>query len=248
MSFVEVIYQSFYTTLIENNRWQFYVEGLKNTLIMTGLASITGILIGLVLAVFKVSRAELGPHKPKTISGQTGRLLVRFAGWFADAYTTVIRGTPVLLQLLIVYYIVFKTAPTAYGVYIAALAFGINSGAYVCEIIRAGIQSVDRGQTEAGRSLGLGGLATMRLIVLPQAVKNILPTIFNELISLLKETSVAGYITLVDVTRAGEIIRSRLWSMPPLIVSALIYLTLVLGLTQVQKHLERRFGASDRRL
>ena len=133
------------------------------------------------------------------------------------------------------------------AIYVAALAFGLNSGAYVSEVIRAGILSIDRGQTEAGRSLGLNDAQTMRLIVLPQAVKNILPALFNEFISLLKETSVAGFISVVDVTRAGDLIRTRTANYAPLLVSAAIYLVLVLGLTEILKRMERRLSQSDRR-
>jgi ABC-type amino acid transport system permease subunit len=238
----------FYQSLIHADRWKFYLEGFKNTMLMVGIALAVGLAIGLVLAIFKVSRQGLSPNPPRSVSGKILRCLIMAAGLFADLYTTVIRGTPVVLQLLVIYYIVFRTAPMGMAVYIAALAFGINSGAYVCEIIRAGIQSVERGQTEAGRSLGLKPLTTMRLIVLPQAVKNILPTFFNEFISLLKETSIAGYISIQDITFAGNIVRSRVWTMHPLVISAAIYLALVLLLTQLQKWLERRMGASDRRL
>ncbi|MGI6403642.1 MAG: amino acid ABC transporter permease [Oscillospiraceae bacterium] len=185
-----------------------------------------------------------GPQR----SGTLGGWLVRLGGGFANLYTTVIRGTPVLVQLLILYYGVFKTVPKEYALLVAGLSFGINSGAYVCEIVRAGIQSVEKGQTEAGRSLGLSSRQTMQLVVLPQAIKNILPTLFNEFITLLKETSVAGYIALTDLTRAGDVVRSRVWNITPLIISGLIYLILVILLTKVQGVLERRLGASDRRL
>ncbi len=222
-----------YTTLIAEGRWQFYVEGLKNTLVMTVLASLVGIVIGVLIAVVKTTNAA------------TGKL--RFFAWLCNVYTTVIRGTPVLVQLLIFWYVVFIGAPSNMKIFVASLAFGINSGAYVAEIIRAGIQSIDIGQTEAGRSLGLRGGQTMRLIVLPQAVKNILPALFNEMITLLKETSVAGYVALMDITRAGDLIRSRTFAFMPLFVSAGIYLVLVVGLTAIQKRLERRLATSDRR-
>ncbi len=225
------IWKDFYTTVIADNRWQFYLTGIGNTITMTVLASLIGIILGLLIAIVK------SYHK------NTGKL--RFFNWLCHLYTTIIRGTPVLVQLLIIYFIIFAKAPLTMALYIASLAFGLNSGAYVSETIRAGIASVDRGQTEAGRSLGLNGSQTMKLIVLPQAAKNILPALFNEMIMLLKETSVAGYISVLEITRAGDIIRSRNWTFSPLLVSAAIYLVLVMGLTKVQQYIERRMSASD---
>jgi len=245
MNFLYGIWDSFYFSFFEAQRWKFYLGGLKNTLFMSVVACIIGVVIGLVLAILKVSANSLSkPRGRRSLGGW----LIRLGSGFADLYTTVIRGTPLLVQLLILYYGVFKTAPKEYAMWVAALSFGINSGAYVCEIIRAGIQSIDRGQTEAGRSLGLNARQTMQLVVLPQAVKNILPTIFNEFITLLKETSVAGYIALTDLTRAGDVVRSRVWTITPLVISGLIYLILVILLTKLQGVLERRLGASDRRL
>lgn len=220
-------------TLIEDGRWRFYVEGTKNTLFMALIACLIGLFIGLIIAVVKVTYTTTGRLRPLNA--------------VCNLYTTVIRGTPVLVQLLIIYFIIFASVPLDKAVYVASLAFGLNSGAYVSEVIRAGIMSIDKGQTEAGRSLGLNQSQTMRLIVLPQAVKNILPALFNEFISLLKETSVAGWISVVDVTRAGDIIRTRVWTYAPLLVSAVIYLVLVLGLTRVQQVVERRMAAGDRR-
>ncbi len=252
MNVFETIWSGIEKTLISEGRWRIYVEGFGNTLVMTLLSLVVGVLLGVLVAVAKTSyaAARVGvlpgqkaakPPLKRFLGG-----LLAFANSLGNLYTTVIRGTPVLVQLLIFYYVIFGTAPSSMKLVIASLAFGINSGAYVSEIIRAGIQSIDPGQTEAGRSLGLSGGKTMRLIVLPQAVKNILPALFNELITLLKETSVAGYIAIVDITRAGDLIRSRTFGFTPLFVSALIYLVLVLGLTQVQKKLEQRMAASDR--
>jgi len=237
------IWDSLHSTLIEGGRWQFYTRGIGNTLLMAALACLLGVILGLLIAVVKVVHAG----KQSQGHGQTPGLPLRLLNWFANFYTTVIRGTPMLLQLLIIFFIVFRAAPLHMAVYVAALAFGLNSGAYVSEVIRAGILSIDRGQTEAGLSLGLNNTQTMRLIVLPQAIKNILPALFNEFISLLKETSVAGYISVVEVTRAGDLIRSRVPGFAPLLVSAAIYLAMVLGLTKVLKWLERRLSASDRR-
>ncbi len=166
---------------------------------------------------------------------------------FADIYVTVIRGTPVLVQLLIIYFVIFASVNIEKTL-VAALAFGINSGAYVAEIVRAGVLAVDQGQMEAGRSLGLTYGITMRKIILPQAVKNVLPAMFNELITLLKETSVAGYIAVIDLTRAGDLIRSRTFdAVLPLLAVALIYLLIVMGLTVLMNMLERRLRRSDNR-
>lgn len=247
MKFFYGMWDAFYYSFLEADRWKFYLGGLRNTLLMAGVACIIGIAIGMVLAIFKVSAQNAPKAGAAKGSKALGVYLIRMSGGFADIYTTVIRGTPVLVQLLILYYGVFKAAPKKYALLVAGLSFGINSGAYVCEIIRAGIQSIEKGQTEAGRSLGLNSRQTMRLVVLPQAVKNILPTLFNEFITLLKETSVAGYIALTDLTRAGDVVRSRVWNISPLIISGMIYLILVIFLTKLQGVLERRLGAGDRR-
>lgn len=227
-SFLAGIYQ----VTIAEGRWKFYLQGIGNTLFMTIGACIIGIILGVLVAIVKVQHQDTGRLKPLNA--------------LCNIYTTVIRGTPMLVQLLIIYYMVFASASREVAPLVAALAFGINSGAYVSETIRAGINSVDKGQTEAGRSLGLNRAQTLRLIVLPQAVKNILPALFNEMIMLLKETSVAGYISIIDITRAGDIVRSATWGFSPLIVSACIYLVLVYGLTYIQKLIERRLAASDR--
>ena len=231
MNIFQSLWQQIYKTLFLEDRWRFYVTGLTNSIIMTLLACAIGLAIGILVAIAKTHYTTTGHGK--------------FFNWLGNVYTTIIRGTPVMLQLLIFYYIIFASAPASVKVFIAAMAFGINSGAYVSEIIRAGILSVDIGQTEAGRSLGLSSGKTMRLIVLPQAVRNILPALFNEIIALLKETSVAGYITIVDITRAGDLIRSRTFGFMPLIISALIYLALVMGLTQIQTRLEKRMANND---
>ncbi|MDR2884298.1 MAG: amino acid ABC transporter permease [Deferribacteraceae bacterium] len=225
------MFDALYRTLIFEDRWKFYAEGLFNTLLMTTIACILGIIIGVIIALIKVKHAQNG--KLKILNG------------VCDLYTTVIRGTPVLVQVLILWYIVFPSAPANFAVFGAALAFGMNSGAYVSETIRAGIQSVNRGQMEAGCSLGLSQGQTMRLIIIPQAIKNILPALFNEFIQLVKETSVAGWIAVVDITRAGDLIRTRVWTYTPLLVSAAMYLIIVLALTRVQKSIEKRLNASD---
>ncbi len=206
---------------------------MGKTLIITILAALLGVVIGLILAMIRVL-------------AHNGRRIF-FLTRFADIYVTVIRGTPVLVQLLIIYFVIFASVNIEKTL-VAALAFGINSGAYVAEIVRAGVLAVDQGQMEAGRSLGLTYGITMRKIILPQAVKNVLPAMFNELITLLKETSVAGYIAVIDLTRAGDLIRSRTFdAVLPLLAVALIYLLIVMGLTVLMNMLERRLRRSDNR-
>ena len=162
-------------------------------------------------------------------------------------YVTIIRGTPVLLQLMIMYYVIFRNARNINLIFVGSLTFGINSGAYVSEIIRAGLESIDKGQMEAGRSLGLNYLKTMKLIILPQAIKNILPAIGNEFVTLIKETSVAGYIGIRDLTKASDIIASRTYDyFFPLIIAATIYLILVLGMSKILKIFERKLAKNDR--
>ena len=224
----------FHKTLIVDDRWKLFAEGLGNTIRMAFFATLIGIAIGIVIAIIKVAHTRTGKY--------------RFLNGLCDVYLTVIRGTPALIQLMILYYVVFASAPLDMAIYVAILSFGINSGAYVAEIFRAGILSVDKGQTEAGVSLGLSEWETMRLIILPQAVKNILPALFNEFITLFKETSVAGYVTIRDLTKAGDIVRSRTFSpFFPLMVVAATYLVIVIVLTKIQKQMERRLAKSDNR-
>lgn len=223
---------NFSKTFIEKNRYEMFLNGLGTTLMIAVVAAIIGITIGVLVAIAKV------------YSYQTGKL--KILDKLLNVYLAVFRGTPVVVQLMIMYYLVFTNISN--GIYVAMLGFGINSGAYVAEIVRSGILSIDKGQNEAGRSLGLSAGTTMRYIVLPQAIKNILPALFNEFITLLKETSVAGYITVVDLTKAGDLIRSR--TMEPffsLIAVALIYFILVVGLTFIQRKIEGRLRKSDRR-
>jgi len=224
---------NFINNFIKENRWTWLVSGLGRTLLITLIAAILGMVIGLGLAMVNVLQ-----HNGKRIF---------FLTRFTNIYLTVIRGTPVVVQLLIIYFVIFSSL-TIDKVIVAALAFGINSGAYVAEIIRAGVLAVDRGQMEAGRSLGLTYGTAMRKIVLPQAIKNVLPAMFNELITLLKETAVAGYIGTADLTKAGDLIRSRTFdAFQPLIAVALIYLVIVLILTSLMNRLERRLRRSDHR-
>lgn len=232
-TFLADLRTNFYNDFIKEQRYTWLIDGFIQTIIITVLSTLLGTVIGLFLALIKVL-------------DYNGRRIF-FVTRFAELYLTVVRGTPVVVQLLIIYYVIFGSVainPTV----VAVLAFGINSGAYVAEIIRAGIMAVDRGQMEAGRSLGLTYGVTMRKIILPQALKNILPALFNELITLLKETSVAGYVAVQDLTRAGDLIRSRTFdAFLPLLAVAAIYLVVVIGLNQVMSRLERRLRRSDNR-
>jgi His/Glu/Gln/Arg/opine family amino acid ABC transporter permease subunit len=231
MQFFESIAQQFNKTFIVDDRYMYFLKGLQNTIITALAATLMGIIIGIIIAIIKVL------HK------KTGKL--KILNWIFELYTTVIRGTPVVLQLLISYNLIFVFSNNA--VMIGIFAFGINSGAYVSEIIRAGIMAVDDGQTEAGRSLGLSQLQTMRLIVLPQAFKNVLPALGNEFIALLKETSVIGYLGVMDLTKAAESVISRTANVYfPYLTIALIYLIMVHGLSKLFNMLERRFAQSDR--
>ena len=193
-------------------------------------------IIAIVRSTWDKTGADMRPG--------VGKFFLRLANGFCKLYLTVIRGTPVVVQLMIIYYIIFAASNN--GVGIAMLAFGINSGAYVAEIIRGGIMSIDAGQFEAGRSLGLNYTQTMRHIIIPQAFKNVLPALANEFIVLLKETSVAGYVSVLDLTKGGDIIRGRTYSaFMPLIAVALIYLVLVIFFTWLVGRLERRLRSSD---
>lgn len=215
-----------YKTLIYDKRYLLILDGLKNTLIITIGATILGVVIGLIIALIKNNYKENKSNK--------------FLNMIADLYVTVIRGTPALLQLMIIYYVIFKTS-TINILIIGILAFGINSGAYVSEIFRTGIESINKGQMEAGKSLGLKYKQIMQYIILPQAFKNALPALGNEFVTLIKETAVAGYIGIRDLTKAGDIIASRTYDyFLPLIITALIYLALTLGITRFLKKLEKR--------
>lgn len=229
MTFQEKFYQNF----IEDNRWKYLTNGLQVTIIITIFALIIGLVIGFLIALIRVTYDTTGRLRP--------------LNWLAKLYLTVIRGTPVVVQLMIIYYVIF-TFPNANKVVAAIISFGINSGAYVAEIFRSGIMSIDAGQMEAGRSLGLTYNQTMWRIIMPQAVKNVLPALGNELITLLKETSVSGYIAVGDLTKGADIIRSRTYeAFLPLIAIALIYLLMVMLLQFLVGRLERRLAKSDRR-
>ncbi|MDD4772227.1 MAG: amino acid ABC transporter permease [Eubacteriales bacterium] len=225
----------FYQTMIVDDRWKMLISGLQNTLIIAFFALLIGVAIGTFVAIVKVMAVMNSKSK-----------LLRLLNWLCNIYINIIRGTPVVVQLLIMYFVVFVSVTNA--LFIAIVSFGLNSGAYVAEIMRAGILAVDKGQTEAGRSLGLSGSQTMKAIILPQAIKNILPALCNEFITLLKETSIAGYVAIQDLTKAGDRIRFTTYDpFTPLIVVALIYLVMVLGLTWIIGKFERRLAKSDNR-
>ena len=234
LNFFQTLGQDIYANIVANERYLLYIEGFRNTIIMAIGGVFLGTIIGVLIAIIKVY----------AIDSKGLKLLDALA----DIYITVIRGTPILIQIMIMYYVIFASAPMEMAIPVAVLAFGVNSGAYVAEIIRAGILSVDRGQMEAGRSLGLSKNTTMRYIVLPQAVKNILPALFNEFIVLVKETSVAGFIAIRELSMVANLVKSRTFNAyVPLIFVALIYLVVEVGLTALQKKLERRLSASDQR-
>lgn len=223
---------SFRNNFIDDNRYMYLVEGLGITLVVTLFAVIIGIALGFLVAIIR------------STYDKTGKL--KFLNIVCNLYLTIIRGTPAMVQLLIMYYVIFASTSLD-KVVVAILTFGINSGAYVAEIVRSGIMSIDNGQFEAGRSLGFSYGKTMWYIILPQAFKNVLPALANEFIVLLKETSICGYIGLMDLTRGGDIIRSRTYeAFLPLIAVALIYLALVMILTHFVKLLERRLRSSER--
>lgn len=230
----------FYINFIKDNRWEYLWDGLLVTLKITFFALLLGVAIGVVVAAIRSTH-----DKTAETSRGFGKFLLKISNAICKLYLTVIRGTPVVVQLMIMFYIIFKSSNNK--VSIAILAFGINSGAYVAEIIRSGIMSVDHGQFEAGRSLGFNYIQTMIHIILPQAFKTILPTLANEFIVLLKETSVAGYIALQDLTKGGDIIRGRTYdAFMPLIAVALIYLIMVVFFTWLVGILERRLRKNER--
>ena len=224
--------EKFAFNFLENSRWQFIVTGLRTTLIVSLFAVLIGLGFGFIIAVVR------------SVHDKSGKL--KILNFFAKIYLTVIRGTPAMVQLLIVYYVIFASVNIE-KMLVAVIAFGLNSAAYVAEIIRSGIMSIDAGQEEAGRSLGLSFGQTLYLVILPQAIKNVLPALANEFIVLLKETSISGYIGLMDLTRGGDIIRSQTYeALFPLLMVAAIYLAIVCLLSYLVGRLERRLRVSER--
>lgn len=241
MSLLESFLSQFQKAFIVDNRWRIFLKGFVNTMIITLAAAAIGILIGVVIAVFRYMASQQDPRKKRTLGSAAITVIDRLMA----AYVAVIRGTPLAIQLMIMAFIVLRGVSD--GMVVAIVAFGLNSGAYVSEVIRAGIQSVDGGQMEAGRSLGLNRVDAMRLIILPQALKNILPALCNEAIAVLKETSIVGLIAVVDLTRASDLVRSRtMQPYFPLLAVALIYFLLVYGLSTGVSKLEKRLARSDR--
>ena len=230
----------FFKCFIYDDRYQLYITGLKNTLILTFFALLLGIVLGVVVSLVRVSwdKTHNEMHGP-------GKAILGFFNGVSKVYLTVIRGTPVVVQLLIMNFVIFASSRNK--VLVGALSFGINSGAYVAEIVRSGIQSIDPGQMEAGRSLGLNYVQTMWNIIIPQAVKNILPALGNEFIALLKETSIVNVIGMKDITKWAINVQGRTYqAFMPFIGIALVYLVMVIILSKLVNLLERRLRSSER--
>ena len=247
MDFLTNWWQSFQAdftlNFIDGNKWRWLGEGLGNTLLITLFSLIMGVVIGIVVAAVRSTFDKNKDTFEK--NGGFGYFVMKVLNGICNVYLTIIRGTPVVVQLMIMYFVVLASVRS--GVVVAIIAFGINSGAYVAEIFRSGIMSVDGGQFEAGRSLGFNYVQTMIYIIIPQAFKTVLPTLCNEFIVLLKETSVAGYVGIMDLTKAGELIRGRTYkAFMPLIAVAIVYLVMVMVLTYFVGLLERRLRKNER--
>ena len=234
--------EEFKFVFIDGNRYKQLLTGFQNTIKITFGALLIGIIIGIIVSAVRSTYDKNGAKMRE--HGGIGYPILAFLNFICKIYLTVIRGTPVVVQLMISYFLIFVSIKD--GVPIGIFAFGINSGAYVAEIFRGGIMSIDNGQFEAGRSLGLNYIQTMFYIIIPQMFKNVLPTLCNEFIALLKETSVAGYVGVVDLTKAGNSIAGRTYSyFLPLLTVAAIYLVIVMILTALVGKLERRLRSSD---
>ncbi len=224
-------FDTLYNTFIVAERYKTLIEGFGKTILITVGALLIGIVIGTIVAIIKV------------FADRNKKL--KIFDMLCNLYLTVIRGTPVVVQLLISFFIIFVNSKD--GTWVAIITFGVNSGAYVAEVIRSGIMAIDSGQTEAGRSLGFSKVQTMWLIILPQAFKNILPAIGNEMIALLKETSVAGYVAVVELTKAGNQIKNTTYDqINPILLVAVVYLVMVVGLTKLLSIFERRLRINER--
>lgn len=249
MSFVNLLAsktlkEQYFDAFLRFDRWKLYMEGLENTLIIALFAIVIGIIVGVTLAVINY------------INKKSGKL--KILSYIANAYITIIRGTPVVLQMLIMFTVVFvadlgdikignSVWKNGIDILVGGLTFGLNSGAYVAEIARAGFESVDDGQREAGRSLGMSTGQTMISIIVPQAMRNVLPPLFNEFITLIKETAIVGYVGVMDLGRVPSIIATRTFdTLPPLIISACVYLILVMMLTILLRIIEKQLSKSDR--
>ncbi|MCI6768163.1 amino acid ABC transporter permease [Porcincola intestinalis] len=235
MNWLKSIGEAFYNAWVPEKRYLAYLSGLRMTLLISLFAVILGILIGILIAVTRVS------------SRHTKSPVVKLLNKLAVLYVTVIRGTPMIVQILIIYNLIF-TSPNTNPVIVGAVCCGINSGAYVAEIIRAGIESIPIGQMEAGRSLGMPYRMTMTTIILPQAIRNILPALGNEFISLIKETSVISIIAVNDLTKMAGYVGSRTWDViPPYVIAALFYLAMTLGLSKILSMVEHRMEKGTRK-
>lgn len=235
MNWLKSIGEAFYNAWVPEKRYLAYLSGLRMTFLISLFAVILGILIGILIAVTRVS------------SRHTKSPVVKFLNKLAVLYVTVIRGTPMIVQILIIYNLIF-TSPNTNPVIVGAVCCGINSGAYVAEIIRAGIESIPIGQMEAGRSLGMPYRMTMTTIILPQAIRNILPALGNEFISLIKETSVISIIAVNDLTKMAGYVGSRTWDViPPYVIAALFYLAMTLGLSKILSMVEHRMEKGTRK-
>ena len=228
---MENLQHQFNRYFVDNGATEWWLTGLKTTLLVTVIALCIGVVLGLLIALIRSTHEQTGKLKLLNI--------------VARVYLTIIRGTPSMIQILFFYSVIFATV-NLNNIVIGGIAFGINSGAYVAEIFRSGIMSVDKGQTEAGRSLGLNSAQTMRLIIIPQAFKNVLPALINEMIVLLKETAIIGYIGTIDITKAATLVQSCTYdALVPLLSAAIFYLILVMILTYFMGKLERRLRKSD---
>lgn len=232
MEWFDSVWENIYAAFVEADRWKLYLKGLGVTMQVSFFAALIGIVIGTIVAFMKLSVNRKG--KPTILA------------YIANIYIDIIRGTPAMLQLLIMWFVVLSNCHN--GILVGAITFGINSGAYVAEIVRAGILAVDKGQTEAGRSLGLSKFQTMRYIVVPQAFKNVLPPLGNEFIVLIKETAIVGYVSLSDLTRVANQMTSKVYdAFTPLIGAAVVYFIIIKILTILLNKLERRLRKSDNR-
>lgn len=235
--------EQFNTCFVVKDRWKYMVDGLKNTLIIALCACLIGVVVGIIVAAIRSSFDKNYESLKK--KGGIGFAILKFLNGICKIYLTITRGTPIVVQLLIFYYIIFKSAKN--GVPVAIIAFGLNSGAYVAEIFRGGIMSIDDGQFEAGRSIGFNYFQTMRYIIIPQMFKTVLPTLLNEFIALLKETSVAGYVAIPDLTKAANSIAGATYIFyVPLVTVAIIYLILVIILTKLVGVIERSLRKNER--
>ena len=229
--FFQSLWNRFSKSFLEEDRWELYLQGLGNTLIIALIAAIIGIVIGFTLAMVNYVNKKTGKLKPLAA--------------ISKIYITIIRGTPVVLQLMIMYFVILVSWDS--GIMIGAITFGLNSGAYVAEVARAGFEAVDDGQREAGRSLGLSTWETMRYIIIPQALRNCLPPLFNEFITLVKETAVVGYVGIYDLGKIPGLIQSRTFDyLFPLLIAAVMYLVVVLILKKILRILDKKYAKSDR--